>query len=189
MIDENVGVKESAVAGIEMAPSMKDDLSLKGAFSVVCTDADGNVKWTDEIKNLVTTAGKNDVMDKYHSGAAYTASPFMGLKGAGAAAAGDTQASHGGWLEVGLANQPTYSGNRKVPAYSAAAAGVKATSSAVSFTITGTGTVAGCFINMGGAAAIDSTGGVLYSAGDFTLGARAVQPTDILNVTYSTTAT
>jgi hypothetical protein len=186
---EIVEMSETAVAGMQMAPSVNEGVGLKGFFTVTCTDADGKVKWADEIRNLVTTVGKNDVLDKYHSGAAYTAAPLMGLKGAGTAVVGDTQASHAGWLEVGLANQPTYSGNRKVPAYSAAAAGVKSTSAAVSFTITGTGTVAGCFVNMGGAAAIDSTGGVLYSAGDFTLGARAVQPTDILNVTYSTTAT
>jgi len=44
-------------------------------------------------------------------------------RGAGSAAVGDTQASHAGWLEVGLANAPTYTGNRQAPTFSAAAAG------------------------------------------------------------------
>jgi hypothetical protein len=112
----------------------------------------------------------------------------MGLKGAGTPDVADTQASHVTWLEVGLANAPTYSGNRKTPTFSAASGGSKTTSSAVVFTMTGSGTVAGCFINIGGSATIDDTTGTLFSAGDFTAGSKTVTSGDTLNVSYTATA-
>jgi hypothetical protein len=112
----------------------------------------------------------------------------MGLKGAGTPDVADTQASHVTWLEVGLANLPTYSGNRKTPVFSAASGGSKTTSSAVVFSMTGSGTVAGCFINIGGSATIDNTTGTLFSAGDFTAGSKTVTSGDTLNVSYTATA-
>jgi hypothetical protein len=147
------------------------------------------VKWRDSIKNIVTTVGKNDMEDKYLAGSAYTAVPRMGLKGTGTAVIGDTQASHASWLEQGLANAPTYTGNRPTPSFSAASGGVKSTSAAVSFAITSSGTVFGCFINMNGSATKDDTTGILFSAGDFTGGSKAVTNGDTLNVTYSLTLT
>jgi len=112
----------------------------------------------------------------------------MGLKGVGSANVADTQASHAGWLEVGLANAPAYSGNRPTPSFSSAAASSKATSSAVSFSMTSTGTVAGCFINIGGSATKDSTTGTLFSAGDFS-SSKAVVNGDTIAVTYTLTLT
>lgn len=141
--------------------------------------------WSDHIDNVVTTVGKNLGLDTILAGSGYTAAVVMGLKGTGTAVAGDTQASHAGWLEVGLANAPAYTGNRPTPAFSSAAAGVKATSSAVAFTFTSGGTVAGCFINLAGSATKDNTTGTLLSAGDFSGGNKTVANTDVLNVTYS----
>jgi hypothetical protein len=112
----------------------------------------------------------------------------MGLKGTGTANVADTQASHASWLEVGLANAPAYTGNRPTPTFSAAAAGAKTTSSAVTFAITSSGTVAGCFINIGGSATKDNTTGTLFSAGDFTAGSKTVTSGDTLSVTYTATA-
>jgi predicted ATP-dependent serine protease len=115
----------------------------------------------------------------------------MGLKGTGSAAVGDTQASHAGWLEVGAANAPTYSGTRKTPTFTTvttANPAVLATATAVVFTMTGSGTVAGAFINVGGSATIDNTTGVLFSAGDFTAGSKTVTSGDTINVSYSLSA-
>lgn len=141
--------------------------------------------WSDEIYNIVTTVGKNITLDTILAGSAYTAACVMGLKGVGTAVIGDTMASHGAWVEVGLANAPAYSGNRPVPAFSAAAAGVKQTSTAAAFTFTSGGTVAGCFITLAGSATKDTTSGTLLSAGDFSGGNKVVASTDVLNVTYS----
>ena len=144
---------------------------------------------TETFSNLITTVGKNDILDKYFKGSAYTAAMVMGLKGAGAAAVGDTQASHAGWLEQGLANAPLYTGPRKVVTMGSASGGVSITPAQSFAIITTGGTVAGCFINMGGSSTIDSTSGVLFSAGDFTGGSKVVAPLDTLQVTYQCTAT
>ena len=144
-------------------------------------------KRSETFPNLVTNVGKNDLLDKYLKGAAYTQTIRMGLKGAGSAAAADTQASHAGWAEQGLANAPTYTGNRKDVVMGAAASQVS-TSPAQAFAITSSGTVAGCFINNGGSATKDDTTGVLFSAGDFSNGNAVVANLDQISVTYTLTA-
>lgn len=164
---------------------MTESMHAHGHYNVVCLDKDGNVKWADSMPNLVTTVGKNFALDTLFAGSAYTAALVMGLKGVGTAVIADTQASHVSWLEQGLANAPTYTGSRKTPAWSAAASGSKVMSAAASFAITSSGTVAGCFMNMGGSATVDATTGTLYSAGDFTGGNKTVANLDTLNVTYT----
>ena len=165
-----------------------EGVSLHGHYLVICYGSDGAEKWRDTIENVVTTLGKNDFLDKYLKGSSYTQTIRMGLKGTGSAVAGDSQSSHAGWLEVGLANAPTYSGNRKDVTMGAASSGVS-TSPAQTFSISGSGTVSGCFINDGGSATKDDTSGVLFSAGDFTGGDKIVANGDTLSVTYTLTVT
>jgi hypothetical protein len=187
MRNEKTNIGDTCSATIDRGASYAESMSLHGTYRIVCHDASGVLKWSDVIGNLVTTVGKNSSMDTMLGNVAVGA-VVMGLKGTGTAVIADTQASHASWLEVGLANAPTYSGTRKTPVFSAASAGVKATSTPVVFTMTGTGTIAGCFINLGGSATIDNTTGVLFSAGDFTAGSKPVTPGDTLSVSYSATA-
>lgn len=187
MLKDKAEVLEGCDATVIRGAGVADGVIPHGYFTVELRDAAGNLKWRDEIHNLVTTAGKNLLLDKILGNSAAGA-VVMGLKGTGAAVAADTQASHASWSEVGLANAPAYSGNRPTPAFSAASAGSKATSSAVSFTFTSGGTVAGCFINIGGSATKDDTTATLFSAGDFSGGSKTVANTDVLNVTYTLTA-
>lgn len=149
------------------------------------------VKWEREAPNVVTTVGKNALLDSALAGSSYTAACFMGLIGAVSyttgPAAGDTMASHGGWTEAGATNAPTYTSPRKTISWSAASSGSKSPSSAPVFAITGTGTAKGVFIVFGSGAVstIDSTAGILLSAGLFTGGDQAVVNTNTLTVTYS----
>ncbi len=129
-------------------------------------------QWTETFRNLVTTEGKNDIIDKYFKGSTYTAAWYLGLKGTGSAAAGDTLASHGGWSEV-----TPYSGNRPAITFGSTSGGSN-TASAVSISINATQTVAGAFI----ASVNTGTSGKLYSAGDFAA-SRSVASGDTLNVT------
>lgn len=169
---------------------MDDKLYIVGVF-VATLLRDGEVIWRDEFPNTVVTVGKNQMLDSALAGSSYTVTgPFIGLISStsfSTISAADTMSSHAGWLEAGNANAPTYTSPRKTASWSAAAAGSKALSSAASFGITSTGTVKGAFMVYGSGAVstIDSTAGVLFSAGLFTGGDRAVINGDTLNVSYS----
>ena len=177
-------------ATVSRGAGQTDQVGLEGVYTFECFDAQGNLKWADQIDNLTTNVGRKSLLDSYFANTGGGA-VVMGLKGTGTAAYADTQASHAGWLEVGNANAPTYSGTRKTPAFSAATTAnpsVLATSAAVVFSMTGSGTVAGAFINIGGSSTIDSTAGTLFSAGDFTAGSKTVTSGDTINVSYTLSA-
>lgn len=177
-------------ATVTRGAGQTEAVGLEGVYTAECYDAQGNLKWSDSIKNLTTNVGRASMNNAYLDNSAAGAI-VMGLKGTGTAVVGDTQASHGSWLEVGLANAPTYSGTRKTPTFSASTTAnpsVKTTSAAVVFAMTGSGTVAGAFINVGGSSTVDDTTGVLFSAGDFTAGSKTVTSGDTINVTYTLSA-
>lgn len=178
-MNDRLASNDSASASVIRGSGHGEELRAKGFFSVVCIGPDGVEKWRDVIHNLVTTVGKNDILDKYLLGSSYTQTFRMGLAGAGTKAAGDTQASHAGWSEL-----TDYTGNRKSVTMGSASSG-SSVSPAQSFAITGTMTVAGCFTNNGGSATKSDTTGVLFSAGDFSGGNKSVANGDTLNVTYT----
>lgn len=187
---EHLNPQDAIGAALVKGNNPEEAGNIKGYYKVVCRDAAGGVKWEDEIHNVVTTVGKNLALDTILAGSAYTVTgPFMGLKGTGSAVAGDTMASHAGWLEVGGTNAPTYTAPRKTITFSAASGGVKASTGTYTFAMTGSGTVAGCFLVFGSGAVstIDSTAGTLLSAGDFTGGSKTVANGDSLTVTWQLT--
>ena len=186
-MNDNLSANDRVEASTSYNTQPNDSMAIEGYYTAVCYDANGNVKWEEEIHNVVCTLGKNSTLDAILGNSAQGA-VVMGLKGTGTAVAADTMTSHATWLEVGLANAPTYSGNRPAPSFSAASGGAKTTASAVSFSMTGTGTVAGCFINIGGSATKDTTTGVLFSAGDFS-SSKSVVNLDTIAVTYTATLT
>ena len=146
--------------------------------------------WEEPISNVVATVGKNLALDTILAGSSYTVvGPYMGLISSAswsAVAAGDTMTSHSGWLEAGSTNAPTFAA-RGTPAWSSASAGSKSTSAAVSFTMTGSGTLKGAFLVYGSGAitTLMSTAGTLLSAGTFTGGDQAVSSGNVVTVTYS----
>lgn len=182
-MNEKANPIAASIASIGRNSGMVEQAEATGRYIVECFDADGNLKWRDEIKNLVTTAGKNDALDKYLAGSAYTAAWYLGLISSTGyttgVAAGDTAASHGGWAE----DQHYSQGARPTAAWSAASAGSKALSAALTFSINAATTIKGCFLisnsTKGG------TTGILYSAGLFSGGDKAVANGDTLNVSYT----
>jgi hypothetical protein len=192
MTEERAQARECNDASVIRGSGIGEHAEAHGRYEIECIGADGKLKWREVIDNVVATVGKNLMLDASLAGAAYTVvGPYMGLISStsySAVAATDTMASHSGWLEAGGANTPTYSGNRKTAVWSAATAGGKALSAALSFAITSTGTVKGAFLCFGTGAVNtkDDTNGVLWSAGTFSTGDKAVVNSDTLNVNYST---
>lgn len=190
-MDENAQARECNDASVIRGAGLGEGAVAHGRYEIECIGADGKLKWREIIENVVATVGKNLALDTFLAGAAYTVTgPFMGLISSTSftgVAAGDTMASHAGWLEAGGTTAPTYSGNRKTAAWSAAASGAKALSAALSFAITSSGTVKGAFLCYGSGAVNtkDNTGGILWSAGTFTTGDKAVVNGDTLNCNYS----
>jgi hypothetical protein len=192
MQDERADARACADASVIRGSSIGEQADAHGRYEVECIGVDGKLKWREVIDNVVQTVGKNLALDTFLAGSAYTVTgPYLGLISStsySAVSALDTMTSHAGWLEAGGTNAPTYSGNRKTASWSAASSGSKALAVASSFAITGSGTVKGAFIIFGSSASAtkDNTGGVLWSAGTFSTGDKAVVNGDTLNVNYST---
>lgn len=184
MHSEKINPLAAAMAAVAMGNGHAEVVEAKGFYSVECVGADGQVKWTDTIENLVTTEGKNSLLDNFLAGSAYTAAWYLGLVDGASTPTfnvANTAASHAGWTESVAYSNAT----RPAPSFGAAAAGSKA-SAAVAFNINATATIAGCFL-ISNSTKAGSTG-TLYSCGAFSGGSRAVANGDTLNVTYTATA-
>jgi len=154
------------------------NIGLANFWKVTCLDKDGNIKWEEDNKNIIVTAGLNHILDvQFHATTQVTAW-YIGLKGAGTPVAADTMASHGSWAEL-----TGYAGNRKEWTEGAASSGSMTNGSSVDFTINATATVAGAFLNT----AATGTSGTLYGVVDFS-SSRAVIDGDTLQVTVTVTA-
>jgi len=205
---EKSNIGDISTAAVTRGAGSEEFLGIQGYYDVKCYDKDGNLKWEDKAPNLVTAVGKAALFDYYFGatgtgGGTASGANYLGLVGSASATANyvqsDTISSHTGWIEVGGTNAPAYTGNRQAPSWSAATNNgsaspsnvVSKAASALTFSMTSSGTVFGCFINSGASASAtkDSTVGILYSAGNFTGGSKIVANGDSLAVSYTTTAT
>jgi len=175
-----------------------EGMGVDGFYNVECRDAQGNLKWNEEFPNLVVAVGKQLMLDTLlrTSGTYTTVGPFLGLiNNSTTFAAADTMTSKT-WTEL-----TTYtvggSAVRGTAVFAAASSAgttpsniTTSTATAITYTMTGSATVYGCFLVTGSGAVstISSTAGTLYSEGNFST-AKAVTSGDTVSVTYSTTAT
>lgn len=192
MFNELTNSEDAISGGVGFGAQFNEQSDVHGQYLVECFDADGNLKWSDTIENLVTTAGKNFLLDTTLNGSAYTATWYIGLIGSTSYSTGpnvaDTMASHSGWAECGGATAPLYSQSARPTCNwsTAASGGTKQITAALTYSIVTTGgTIKGCFLTT--VSTKDGTTGTLYSAGLFSGGDKIVSPSDTLNVTYSTT--
>ncbi len=137
---------------------------------------DGVKIWEDEVYNLVVNEGLDDVLSKYFKGVGYTAQHFMGLKGTGAVAAGDTLAKVGNsqtaWNELQV-----YLGDRSpITLGSVSNQAVNNNATRVQFTIANVASSSGITV-AGIMVTTVATGynGVLFGAVDFSV------PRQVLN--------
>ena len=184
---EKSNLADSADATVIAGGNLRQGAGASGVYTVVCIGADGVEKWRDEFPNLVVNEGLQLMNDTFFDGTTYTAAWYLGLITGPAAsttfAAADTMLSHGGWTE-----DTTYS-NATRPAVTFGSATLADPSviatTATSFSINGTTTVAGAFLTTDDTKG--GTAGTLFSASDFTGGDRLLQSGDTLNVTYTFT--
>lgn len=177
-----------AAAGLMAAAAVGENFHVPRVhYQLECIGADGKVKWTEEIDNLVTNVGRADVINRYFKLSALPANWFIGLidnASFSAVANADTLASHAGWLE-----STAYTGSRKTwtggSVTGTTTASVDNSASPGAFAINATATINGCFL----CDASSGTSGILYSAASFSGGNRAVVSGDTLNVTATLTTT
>jgi len=195
MTIETIKVSDINSASVTRNAQTSESVSVQGVYKAVCYDAEGKIKWEDNFPNTVTTVGKNNLLNIYLGANSITAVPvtwYLGLivaNGYSGISVADTAASHAGWLESGAQGgaAPGYSqGTRRAVTFAAAANGAKATSNAAIFTVSSAGTIKGAFLINNETKA--GTGGILYSAGLFTVGDKVVTASDTLNVTYTASA-
>jgi hypothetical protein len=184
---EKSSLADSVGASLVAGGNLRQGAGASGVYTVVCIGADGVEKWRDTFPNLVVNSGLQLMNDTFFDGTTYTAAWFLGLITGPAASttfnAADTMLSHGGWTEDTAYSNAT---RPQVVFGSATLAdpSVIATT-ATSFSINGTTTVAGAFLTTDNTKG--GTAGTLFSASDFTGGDRLLQSGDTLNVTYTFT--
>ena len=193
---------DSAVATLQANVHIPEGMVQEGFYHVECRDAQGNLKWAEEVPNLVVAVGKQLMLDTLlrTSGTYTTVGPFLGLtKVSLTPAATDTMTT---LVTTNAAEFTNYtvggSAVRGTAVFGAATSSgatpsnvTTSTATAITYTITGAGgTVYGCFLVTGsGASSTQSnTGGTLYSEGNFST-AKVTTAGDTVSVTYSTTAT
>jgi hypothetical protein len=175
-----------------------EGMGVDGYYKVECRDAQGNLKWNEEFPNLVVAVGKQLMFDTLlrTSGTYTTVGPFLGLiNNSTTFAAADTMTSKT-WTEL-----TTYtvggSAVRGTAVFAASSSSgttpsnvTTSTATAITYTMTGSATVYGCFLvtGTGAVSTLSSTAGTLYSEGNFGT-AKSVTSGDTVSVTYSTTAT
>ena len=198
MHKEIQGFGDNATATLQANAVIPEGMGVDGQYIVECRDAAGNLKWEEEFPNLVVAVGKQLMLDTLlrTSGTYTTVGPFLGLiNNSTTFAAADTMTSKT-WTEL-----TTYtvggSAVRGTAVFAAATSSgttpsnvTTSSATAITYTMTGSATVYGCFLVTGSGAVstISSTAGTLYSEGNFST-AKAVTSGDTVTVTYSTTAT
>jgi hypothetical protein len=185
MLIDNSKAADTVSSTLTAVAGAVEGLSAKGRYELVCTDADGNVKWVHTEDNLVVNVGLQDMNAKYFTGSSYSATWYLGLiTGPGVTtSATDTMASHG-WTEFTGYSQSTRVTCSFGSATSANPSVISNSSSPAAFSITSTGTVGGAFLASNSTKS--GTTGILFSEKAFSSpGDRSVVNGDTLTVTYT----
>jgi hypothetical protein len=170
-------------SGLVTRPTSEFDIiAPRFIYDVRCVDALGELKWEEHFENLVTTQGKNNLLDVYFKGGTASTTWYVALYNSGTPVAGDTYASHAGYVEdtnYSNANRPT------LTLGTISAASVDNSGNVAAFTINGTTTIVGAaVVNKNTKGDTAAAGGILYSAGAFG-SPRSVVNGDTLNVTIT----
>ena len=192
---------DNAVATLQANVAIPEGMTQEGFYHVECRDAQGNLKWEEQVPNLVVAIGKQLMLDTLLKGSSYSVvGPYLGLtKVSLTPVATDTMttlvttnaAEFINYTVGGSAVRGTAVFGSSTSTGTTPSNVTTSTATAITYTITGAGgTVYGCFLVTGSGAVStqSSTGGTLYSEGNFST-AKVTTAGDTVSVTYSTTAT
>jgi hypothetical protein len=187
MFSDKARSQDQINAGVTAGSGASETSQAGGVYRIECHDAQGQLKWAGESHNLVVNAGLQDMNTKYFTGSGYTAAWYLGVYGSGSTndpAAGDTMASHAGWVEVVAYSNATRPACSFGTATTADPSVITNALSPAIYNINGTAVIGGAFLTSDNTKS--GTTGVLFSAADFASpGDRSVVSGDTLTVTYT----
>lgn len=156
-------------------------IGAEGVYSIKCYDANGNLRWEENVHNLITYAGMFRLLNTYFTGVNYTATWYIGYIAATPAPTlsyADTLTSHAGWTESSRSrtNYPASS----VGIFSGAGTSYAQFNSVIGgFSGASTITIAGVFL-----ATSANNFGTLFSESLFA-NARTIYAGDTFSLTYN----
>jgi len=198
MTNESENLGDKAEMNLQTSALSNETIGIEGFYQIECRDAQGNIKWGEDVPNLVVAVGKQFMLDTLLKGSSYSVTgPYLGLiSNTFTASAADTMASHS-WTEFvnytvgGSAIRGTAAFASATSTGSTPTNVTSSVATPITYTITGAGgTIYGCFLVLGSGAVStqNSTAGTLYSEGLFSI-SKNVTAGDTVTVTYTTTAT
>ena len=155
MSTETAVSKDACSATVVRGAGSKENASPAGYFTAECYDKNGNLKWSDYVKNVVTDTGRNHMLGVQFRSVTQVTTWYIGLisskKGANnyaTVANTDSQSSHSNWAQCNSNNVPNYSQTslRQIT-FATAANKAIASSNATVFSISSNGTVKGAFLS------------------------------------------
>ena len=187
MLMDQASSQDKVGATITRTVNSAEKVAAGGVFTVTCLDANGQVKWEENLKNLVVNQGLQDMNTQYFKGSSYTATWYIGLYGAAASndpTAADTAASHPGFTEIVPYSNATRPAATFGTATTADPSVISNSAAPAVYTINATATVGGAFLISDNTKS--GTAGVLFSASDFASpGDRNVSSGDTIQITYT----
>lgn len=178
-----IGAKLAATAQAIFRTSAGLPLSFKNHYHVECF-RDGTLLWEDHCDNLVMNVGLDEYLQRIWKSSAFTASDFIGLTDdTPTIVAGDTMASHVGWVEAQGYTEAT---REAFTPGTVASQSVDNSASKASFSINAADTIGGMFAT--DSSTKGGTTGILLGAAAFSGGDKVVANLDTLNVTVTSTA-
>lgn len=187
MLMDQASSQDVVGATISRTVNSAEKVAAGGVFTVTCLDANGQVKWEENLKNLVVNQGLQDMNTQYFKGVSYTATWYIGLYGAAASnnpTATDTAASHPGFTEIVPYSNATRPAATFGTATTADPSVISNSASPAVYTINATATVGGAFLISDNTKS--GSAGVLFSASDFAApGDRNVSSGDTIQITYT----
>jgi hypothetical protein len=187
MLEEKALASDSVACSVAQGIGVTESSVGKGVYKIQCIGADGIVKWEEEMSNLVTNVGRQNMNAVYFSSSSATATWYLGLVDGASAptyANADTSASHAGWTE-----NTGYSNATRVTctfgtATTASPSVITNSASPAAFSMNATSTIAGAFL-ISNSTKGGSTGTLFSEASFSSPGNRSVVSGDTLNVTYT----